>query len=74
VVEQKIISFMPELSDINLRRKIHGFSKLKGWFTSAPINLNKAQIARLSKSNIEVINKHLKNNEDVLKFFGYNLI
>jgi len=65
---------MPELSDINLRKKLCNFSALKRWFTSAPVNLNKIQIARLSKGNIEVINKHLEGHEDLLEFFGYNLI
>lgn len=41
--------------------------------TSLITNYNEKQIARLTKSDIEVITSYLKDNEDVLSFFEYTL-
>jgi hypothetical protein len=73
-VAPKIKKFMPELSDINLRKKLRTYSQLRGWFFSTPVNLNKPQINRLLTSDIKIINANLKQNEDLLEFFGYELI
>lgn len=75
IVKPKIDAFMPEISDINLRKKLKTHSQLRGGkFFSPPVNLNKIQIKRLTADDIKIINTYLEKNLDLLEFFGYKLI
>lgn len=75
IVTAKIKEFMPELHDIDLRKRLRTHSQLKGGaFMSAPINLNNMQIKNLSKGEIKKIGEQLANNTDLMEFFGYEII
>jgi len=72
-VKEKIKSFIPTLSDINIAAsfKIHSLEGRK----SKPIaNFNVKQIAKLSKGELIKINKILGKKESLLNSFGYAII
>lgn len=75
--KEKIVALLPELSDIQMRKKVTMPAyvlKRNGSITMPPTNLNNKQIKNLSKEDIESINKYLEGHEDLLEFFGYEKI
>ena len=71
--KEKIISFIPLLSDINidLKFKAHNMHKKK---EMGIVNLNDDSISALNKNQIDKINSSLKTHQDLIKFFNYSLL
>ena len=59
---------VPQLDDLNLRQKI----KVREYDENLR-NMNKQQIARLSKDDICHINEIFSPHRDLFEFFGYSL-
>ena len=71
--KEKIISFIPQLSDINidLKFKAHNMRMKK---EMGIINLNNDSISALNKNQIDSINSSLKKHQDLIEFFNYSLL
>jgi len=74
--EKLISTFLPELADVNLRRKVTLLATVIGpkSRSMAPTNLNERQIEQLSASQINTISNILKNHTNLLDFFGYKIL
>ena len=72
-ISQKMIEFIPELSDLDMNIELtsHNFKK-KGKMKMA--NLNDEKIAKISETDFEIINSIFKKNENLLLEFGYKII
>ena len=72
-VSQKMIEFIPELSDLDMNIDLtsHNFKK-KGKMKMA--NLNDEKIAKISETDFEIINSIFEKDKDLLKEFGYKII
>ena len=72
-VSQRMIEFIPELSDLDMNIDLtsHNFKK-KGKMKMA--NLNDEKIAKISETDFEIINSIFEKDKDLLKEFGYKII
>ncbi|MBT4217903.1 MAG: hypothetical protein HOE25_04950, partial [Flavobacteriales bacterium] len=72
-ISQKMIEFIPELSDLDMNIDLtsHNFKK-KGKMKMA--NLNDEKIAKISETDFEIINSIFEKDKDLLKEFGYKII
>ncbi len=72
-IKQKIIEFVPELSDIkiNQKYKAHNFKTKK---KMGIVNLNQEKIDKLTDSQIEIINDIFEKEKKVLDYFGYQIV
>lgn len=72
-IKQKIIDFIPELSDFSYEGVVKSRSIL-GEYIQQPIqNLNELQIENLSQDDIDRITTVLKSREDLIQWCGYEL-
>ena len=72
-VLQRMIKFVPELSDININIKFssHNFkTKRKMRMT----NLNSEKISKISDSDLRIINTVFRKDKDLLSSFNYKII
>ncbi len=70
---QRVIQFMPELSDLDVGRDVEVHS-LDGRVRQPIVNYNEKQIALLSPENIAEINRHLDQIPEIMAHFGYEYI
>ena len=72
-ISQRMIKFMPELSDLDMNIDLtsHNF-KTKGKMKI--VNLNDEKIAKISETDFEIINSIFEKDKDLLKEFGYKII
>ena len=72
-VSQRMIEFIPELSDldVNIELTSHNF-KTEGKMKM--VNLNDEKIAKISETDFEIINSIFVKNENLLSEFGYKII
>ena len=71
--KEKIIDFLPSLSDININLKFNAhnmYMKKEMRIT----NLNQDSINSLSKDQVKKINSILEKEKDLLNFFNYSII
>ena len=73
-VKERIIKYLPELNDLSFNEKFSGHYSIYGSNEMHIKNLNDNQINNLSQRDISIINKHLNENLDVIKYFGYKII
>ena len=71
--KEKIIDFLPSLSDININLKFnaHNMHMKKEMRIT---NLNQDSINSLSKDQVKTINSILEKEKDLLNFFNYSII
>ena len=71
--KEKISTFLPLLEDININLKFnaHNMHKKKQMGIT---NLNQESIKALSKDQINSINTILNKEQDLIKFFNYNIL
>jgi len=69
----KIKNFLPELNDINIKRKFsaHNF---KGKRKMRITNLNNEKIKKLTIEDITIINNIFSKNKELLEYFNYSII
>jgi len=72
-ISQRMIKFMPELSDLDMNIELtsHNF-KTEGKMKM--VNLNDEKIAKISETDFEIINSIFVKNENLLSEFGYKII
>ncbi len=70
---KKIINFIPELDDIDIRKDVAVHS-LDGHIRQPIVNYNQKQIALLSKEDLAEINRHLDKVPEVMAHFGYDYV
>ncbi len=72
-ISQRMIKFMPELSDLDMNIELtsHNF-KSKGKMKK--VNLNDEKIAKISETDFEIINSIFEKDKDILTEFGYKII
>ena len=72
-VISNIISFIPKLKDIRSEQKFkaHNFKTKEKMEIS---NLNSEKIAKLTIEQVNEINIHFKEEEELLKYFNYSII
>ena len=70
---QRVIQFMPELSDLDVGRDVEVHS-LDGRVRQPIVNYNEKQIALLSPEDIAEINRHLDQIPEIMAHFGYAYI
>ena len=72
-ISQRMIKFMPELSDLDMNIELtsHNF-KTEGKMKM--VNLNDEKIAKISETDFEIINSIFEKDKDLLKEFGYKII
>ena len=61
---------VPELDDLNLRRRL----PVKGRYDEMLTDMNARQIARLDAGQIAAINRELQKHRPVLDYFGYEIM
>ena len=69
-VARKIRAFVPELDDVELRRRL----PIKGRYNEMLTDMNARQIARLDPRQIETFNRAFRAHRHLLDHFGYELI
>jgi len=72
IIEKRLRSFMPGLKDVKCSGSISIKPNKK--YPKEIIDLDKIQISRLSREDIISINKLLKDDIDIMEFFGYQLM
>jgi hypothetical protein len=70
---QRIIRFMPDLSDLDVRKDVEVHS-LDGRIRQPIVNYNQKQIALLSPEDVAEINRHLDEVPDIMSHFSYEYI
>lgn len=72
-VFEKIVSFLPELTDIDIysKFKAHNFKTTKKMSIQ---NLNSEKIHRLTKDQIKTINSYFIKEKELLDFFNYDIV
>ena len=71
--KQKIISFVPELNDIDTSINFSAHN-LRGAASMPITNLNKEKIAKIKKPELEIINSIFKKKESLLNYFDYKIL
>ena len=69
-VERQIRSLVPEIDDLELRRRL----RVKGLYDEMLTNMNARQIARLTPAQLAVANRVFEKHREVLEHFGYSLM
>ena len=71
--KRKIITFLPELSDIkmDLKYKAHNF-KTKS--KMGIVNLNQEKMEKLTGEQIETINRIFEKEKELLDYFDYQIV
>ena len=69
-VAQRIRALVPELDDLNLRRRL---PVKDNTYDAMLTDMNARQIARLDTSQIAVFNRVFREHRDALDYFGYDL-
>ena len=69
-VAQRIRALVPELDDLNLRRRL---PVKENTYDAMLTDMNARQIARLDPSQIAVFNRVFREHRDALDYFGYDL-
>ena len=71
--KRKIITFLPELSDIkmDLKYKAHNF-KTKSKMEI--VNLNQEKVDKLTGEQIETINRIFEKEKELLDYFDYQIV
>lgn len=72
-VKDKLISFLPEISDINTNLKFSAHNS-RGEKNMAITNLNQEKIAKINSDDLKEINKVFSKEQGLLNFFNYTLI
>lgn len=72
-IKKKIISFLPELNDINTSMNFSAHN-LRGSKSLTITNLNKEKIANIKKENMDIINAAFKKEESLLNYFSYHIL
>ena len=72
-IKQAIITFLPELSDINTELKFNAHN-LRAEKNMAITNLNSEKIAKIKKEDLLIINNVFKKEEELLNYFNYQTI
>ena len=70
-VAQRIRALVPELDDLNLRRRL---PVKENTYDAMLTDMNERQIARLDTSQIAVFNRVFREHRDALDYFGYDLL
>ena len=68
-VAQKVRSLVPELADLNLRRRI----AVKE-YDEVLTNMNARQIANLAAEDVAAFNRVFREHRDTLGYFGYDIL
>ena len=71
-IKDKILEFIPELTNINVKNKFSDHTKRNDNQTIR--NLNADKINKLSREQLDRINKTLLTRKDLLDYFGYNIV
>ena len=74
IVSDKILHILPELSDLDFNKKTDGIHSLEGYGKRGLVNFNKKQVSRFNMRHFNEINSILKNNVNILNYFGYKII
>ena len=69
-VAAEIRALVPELDDLNLRRRL----PVKGRYDEMLTDMNARQIARLTPERIAAFNRVFRDHRDVLAHFGYGML
>lgn len=69
----QLLQFLPQLERLDPASSFHIHSA-QGWLNRPITNLNRQQIAHLSTADIAEINAGLKDQAEVLAFFGYSYL
>ena len=69
-VAERIRALVPELDDLNLRRRL----AVKGRYDEMLTDMNARQIARLDAARIASFNRVFRAHRDLLASFGYGLM
>ena len=72
-VKDKLIDFLPNLSDININQKFNAHNLRKKKHLEIT-NLNKEKIQNLSEKDIKIMSSVFKKEESILKYFNYTII
>jgi hypothetical protein len=73
VCRQRVVQFMPELSDLDVSRDVEVHS-LEGRVRQPIVNYNDKQIALLSADDLAEINRHVEQIPEIMAHFGYEYI
>ena len=73
VIKNSIISFLPELSDINIDLKFNAHN-LRSKKNMAIINLNHEKIAKIKADDLIIINTIFREEEALLNYFNYQIV
>ena len=68
--QKRLKAFMPELSDVTLQQKV----AVKGIYDEVLRNMNAQQIDRLTTENIKIVNKVFLKHQELMDYFGYEII
>ncbi len=72
-IKKQLIEFIPKLDDLDMNRSVKVHS-IQGTIESGIKNYNAEQISKLSTDDISLINSYLEKHQDVLHYFGYQLL
>ena len=72
-IKKQLIEFIPKLDDLDMNRSVKVHS-IQGTIESEIKNYNAEQISKLSTDDISLINSYLEKHQDVLHYFGYQLL
>ena len=72
-VHKNIISFLPELNDINTNKNFSAHN-LRAEKSMTITNLNLEKIAKIKKDDLLEINSLFKKEENLLNYFNYKII
>ena len=71
--KNKLISFLPELSDINTEMRFSAHN-IRGARNMKITNLNEEKIKKIEKNNLAIINSIFKQKSDLLNYFNYKIL
>ena len=72
-IKESIITFLPELSDINTELKFTAHN-IRAEKSMRITNLNPEKIARIKENDLSIINSIFKEEEALLNYFNYQII
>ena len=72
-IKESIITFLPELSDINTELKFTAHN-IRAEKSMKITNLNPEKIARIKENDLSIINSVFKKEEALLNYFNYQII
>ena len=71
--KKNIISFLPELNDINTNMNFSAHNS-RAEKSMSITNLNLEKIAKIKKDDLLIINSLFKKEESILNYFNYNIV